>query len=171
MSQQANAVVRYAGQAVLYALFGAFVVWFSSAPTYRHLDPDEGLLRLSFRHPGQVATDCRKRSAEELAKLPPQLRAEMDCQRERSPVQVRVELDGETLFDRVYEPAGLRRDGASAGYFRMPIPVGAHDIRVQFNDDVRVKGFNYEGERHVEVTPGQVVLIDFALNRGGVVIR
>lgn len=171
MAKSASSVLRYIGQAILFALFAAFVVYFSTSPTYRHLDDDQGLLRLSFRHPGQVATDCRKRTAEELAKLPPQLRAEMDCERERSPVQVRVELDGELLFDRVYEPAGLRRDGASSGYFRMPIPVGEHEVRVQVNDDVRVQGFNHEGERRVEVKPGQVVLIDFIADKGGVIIR
>lgn len=129
------------------------------------------MLRLSFRHPGKIATDCRARTPEELEKLPLHLRTEMDCERERSPVQVRVELDGDLLFDRVYEPAGLRRDGASAGYFRMPIPVGEHEIRVQVNDDVRVEGFNHEGERRVDVKPGQVVLIDFVEDQGGVVIR
>ncbi len=171
MAQQStSSVFRWVGQAILYALFAAFVVYFSSSPTYRHLDPDDGLLRLSFRHPGQIATDCRKRTPEELAKLPPQLREEMDCQRQRSPVQVRVELDGKLLFDKVYQPAGLQRDGASSGYFRMPIPAGEHDIRVQFNDDIRVKGFNHEKERSVEVKPGQVVLIDFVENQG-VVIR
>ncbi|HLT27738.1 MAG TPA: hypothetical protein VK047_13730, partial [Zeimonas sp.] len=111
MSRSTSPVFRYVGQAILYALFGAFVIYFSSSPTYRHLDDDQGLLRLSFRHPGKVATDCRKRTPEELAKLPPQLRTEMECERERSPVKVRVELDGTVLFDRVYEPAGLRRDG------------------------------------------------------------
>src|SRR5690606_19713003 len=166
-----SSAFRYIGQAILYALFAAFVVYFSTSPAYRHLDDDQGLLRLSFRHPGQIATDCRKRTPEELAKLPPQLRAEMECDRERSPVQVRVELDGQLLFDRVYEPAGLRRDGASSGYFRMPIPVGEHNIRVQVNDDVRVKGFNHKGERSVDVGPGQVVLIDFVADQGVVVIR
>lgn len=171
MAQSASSVFRIVGQLILYALFGAFVVYFSSSPTYRHLDPDEGLLRLSFRHPGELIADCRKRTPEELAKLPPQLRAELDCQRERSTVQVRVELDGKMLFDRVYQPAGLRRDGAASGYFRMPIPVGEHDVRVQFNDDARVEGFNHEGERRIDVEPGQVVLIDFASDTGAVIIR
>ncbi len=166
-----DGLFRYVGQAILYALFGGFVVYFSTAPEYRHLQPDEGLLRLSFRHPGQISVDCRARSAEELAKMPPQLRAQMDCPRERSPVQVRVELDGKLLFDESYAPAGLRKDGAASGYFRMPIPVGEHQLRVQFNDDVRVQGFNYEGERTVDVRSGQVVLIDLAPDRGGVVIR
>lgn len=163
--------LRYVGRAILYALFGAFVVYFSTSPTYRHLPEDEGLLRLSFRHPGKVAAECRERTPEELAKMPPQLRAQMDCPRERSPVKVRVELNGNLLFDKVYQPAGLQKDGASSGYFRMPIPAGEHRLHVQFNDDVRVEGPTYEAERKVQVQPGQVVLIDLAPDRGGVVIR
>lgn len=163
--------LQYVGRAILYALFGAFVVYFSTSPTYRHLQPDEGLLRLSFRHPGKVAADCRARSPEELAKMPPQLRAQMDCPRERSPVKVRVELDGNLLFDETYQAAGLQKDGAASGYFRMPIPVGEHRVSVQFNDDVRVDGPTFTGERSIAVQPGQVVLIDLAPDRGGVVIR
>lgn len=166
-----NALLRYGGQGILYLLFAAFIGYFSTSPAYQHLAPDEALLRLSFRHPGQFATDCRQRSAEELARLPPQLRAQMDCPRERSPVHVRVELNGKVLYDESFAPAGLRRDGAASGYHRLPIPAGEHRLRVQVNDDVRVKGFNYEGARELTVVPGQVVLIDFIADQGGVVIR
>ena len=164
-------IPRYVGQAVLYAAFAGFVGFFSTSPVYRHLGPDEALLRLSFRHPGALASDCRQRSAEELAKLPPQLRAEQDCPRERSPVRVRVELDGRLLYDESFEPAGLRRDGAASGYRRLPIPAGEHRLRVQVNDNLRVEGFNHVGERRLELAAGQVVLIDFIADKGGVLIK
>ena len=167
----ANAALRYGGQGILYLLFAAFIGYFSTAPVYQHLAPDHALLRLSFRHPGQFITDCRARSAEELAKLPPQLRAQMDCPRERSPVHVRVELDGKVLYDESFAPAGLRRDGAASGYHRLAIPAGEHALRVQFNDDARVKGPTHAGDKRLTVVPGQVVLIDFIADQGGVVIR
>lgn len=166
-----NPVVRYSGQAILYALFAAFVGYFSSQPVYRHLEPDQGLLRLSFRHAGAFATDCRARSAEEIAKLQPQLRTQLDCPRERSPVRVKVDLDGRTLYDETFAPAGLRRDGAASGYRRLPIAVGEHRVKVEVNDDVRVKGFNHAGERQLAIGPGQVVLIDFIADQGGVLIK
>ena len=164
-------LVRYGGQAVLYALFAGFVGYFSTAPVYRHLEADQGLLRLSFRHPGQFVADCRARTPEELAKLPPQLRAQQDCPRERSPVRVRVELDGAPLYDERFAPAGLRRDGAASGYRRLPIASGEHRLRVQVNDDQRLEGFTHEREQTVTVHPGQVVLIDFVAERGGVLIK
>lgn len=167
----AGGMVRGAAQAVLYALFAGFVGVFSAWPVYQHLPDGQGLLRLSFKHAGQYVGDCRERSAQELAKLPPQLRAQLDCPRERSPVRVRVELDGEPLYDEVFAPAGLRRDGAASGYRRMPIAAGEHRLRVQFNDDARVEGFTHERDARVQVAPGQVLLIDFIADRGGVLIR
>ena len=162
---------RYVGQGLLYALFAIVVGYFSTSPAYRYLEPDQGLLRLSFKHPGKTKAECKKRTPEELAKLPAQLRNEMDCPRERSPVRVRVELDGEPLYDESFPPAGLSRDGASSGYRRLPITAGSHTLRVGFNDDVRVQGFNFERAARVDVKPGQVVLIDFNPEHGGVIIR
>jgi hypothetical protein len=82
----------------------AVVGYFSTSPAYRYLEPEQGLLRLSFKHPGKIAA-------------------------------------------------------------------GPHKLHVQFNDDVRVQGFNYERAAEVVVRPGQVVLIDFNPEQGGVVIR
>jgi hypothetical protein len=84
---------------------------------------------------------------------------------------VRVQLDGAPLYDEVFQPAGLRRDGAASGYRRLPIAAGEHDLRVQVNDDARVQGFTHQHEARVQVRPGQVLLIDFVADKGGVVIR
>lgn len=162
---------RYAGQIALYAVFAAIVGYFSDSPRYQHLQPGEALLRLSFSHPGRIKADCRQRTPEELAKFPANMRAPLDCPRERSPIVVRVELDGAEVVHESFTPSGLSRDGASSGYRRLPITSGQHRVRVQFNDDVRVSGFNYEGDQVVEAGAGQVVLIDFAPERGGVLIR
>lgn len=164
-------LLRYAGQITLYVLFAAFIGYFSASPRYRHLQPDEALLRLSFSHSSKIKADCRQRTPEELAKLPANMRAPLDCPRERSPVVARVELDGGELVNEAFAPSGLSRDGASTGYRRLPIAAGTHRVRVQFNDDVRVSGFNYEREGVIDVVAGQVVLIDFAPERGGVLIR
>ena len=162
---------RYLGQAVLYALFALAIGYFSTAPRYRHLEPDQALLRLSFSHPGKIMADCRERNAEELAKMPANMRQSQDCPRERSPVHVRVELDGAPLYDEIFAPAGLRRDGAAAGYRRLAINAGEHRLRVRFNDDARLAGFNYERSETVRPLAGQVVLIDFSAERGGIEIK
>ena len=48
---------------------------------------------------------------------------------------------------------------------------GEHRLLVQVNDDARVQGFTHERAETVRIRPGQVVLIDFVADRGGVVIR
>lgn len=165
------AALRWAGQALLYALFAIFIGYFATQPRYRQLGSDEALLRLSFTHPGQIIANCRERSAEELAKMPANMRQAQDCPRERSPVHVRVELDGAQLYDEVFSPAGLKRDGAAAGYRRLAIAAGEHKLKVQFNDDARINGFNYEHSQTVHAAPGQVVLIDFSAEHGGIQIK
>jgi hypothetical protein len=162
---------RYAIQALLYAAFAAVIGYFSTAPSFRLLADDEALLRLSLLHPGKPRGDCRTRTPEELAKMPPQMRTPLDCPRERSPVLVRVELDGKAVIDEAFAPAGLKKDGASAGYRRLPIRAGRHSLRVQLNDDARLTDFPYERTAELDVKPGQIVLIDFNPAKGGVLIQ
>ena len=161
----------WAAQLVLYAAFAAFIGVFSTWPSYSPLAPDQALIRLSFSQPGQRIADCRTRSAEELAKLPPTMRAADDCPRERSPIRVRVEVDGETLLEDSFPPSGIHRDGAAHAYRRMPVTAGEHTIRVRVQDDARASGYTHEREARVTLEPGQVVLIDFAGARGGILIR
>jgi hypothetical protein len=166
-----NKAFKYVLQGLAYAAFAVVIGYFSTLPRYQHLQPDEALLRLSFKHPGKPVGDCRERTPEELAKLPPQLRTKTECPRERSPVRAVVELDGKPLYDETFPAAGLKRDGAASGYRRLAIPAGKHSLKVAFNDDVRAKGFSYEREANVELKPGEVVLIDLVAEKGGVVIR
>jgi hypothetical protein len=156
---------------LFYGAFALFIGYFSTAPTYRHLPDDAALLRLSFSHPGKLKADCRKRTPEELAKIAPHLRTELECPRERSPVKVHLVLDGATLVDETIEPTGLHQDGAASVYRRIPITAGEHTLSVRLNDDVRVAGFNYTREARLQIQPGQIVLVDFAAERGGILIR
>ena len=159
------------GQGVLYAAFAAFVGVFSVWPSYRHLEPDQALLKLSFSHPGDRVGECRQRSPEELAKLPPNMRALQDCPRERSPVSVELELDGKRIAERVVAPSGLSRDGPSTVYARFPVPAGAHRLQVKVDDSVRAPGPTWEREIDVALAPGRVLVVDIDPEQGGIVIQ
>ena len=163
--------LRFIGQALAYAAFAAAIGLFATWPAHRLLEPDQALLRLSFSHPGKVSNECRKRTPEELAKMQPQMRTPLDCQRERSPVQVRVVLDEHVLVDRSVAPAGLSHDGASSVYWRTPIPAGSHRIAVTLRDDARADAPVFSRDATLDVKPGPVVLIDFKPEQGGGVIR
>ena len=163
-------LLSWIGQALLYALFALIIGYFSSSPPYRHLPPDQALIKLSFSHEGQRVSECRKRTAEELAKLAPNMRAPMDCPRERSPVTVEIDLDGVPAYRHVATPSGLSRDGASTVYQRIPVLAGEHDLAVRLNDDARRKGFNYSREQRVTLKPGRVLVIDFDAEKGGITL-
>ncbi len=160
-----------AGQVVLFALFAATIGLFSNYPRYRHLLPDQALLKLSFSHPGQLVSECRQRPPEELAALPPNMRNPMDCPRERSPVTVELALDGSVLARREVQPAGLSRDGPSTVYARFAVPAGSHRLSVRLNDSVREPGYNFMRDEHLDIRPGQVIVVDFNPEKGGIVIQ
>lgn len=160
-----------AGQVLLYGLFALVIGVFSRWPSYHHLGPDEALVKLSFTHSGQHVAECRKLTADELAKLPPNMRAPTKCDRERAPVQVEVDIDGKPAMRHVARPSGLSRDGASAVYQRMAVGAGTHRIAVRLKDSAGTGGFDYEREQDVKLAPGQILVIDFDAEKGGITLQ
>ncbi|NJD88871.1 MAG: hypothetical protein FIB05_12780 [Betaproteobacteria bacterium] len=165
-----NAPLRYGLQAVLYAAFAATLGYFSTSPAFEPLPAGHALIRLSLNHAGQRKAACRVRSAEELAKLAPNMRAAEDCPRERAAVRVKVDLDGRSVADITAPPAGLSRDGASVAYRRIPVQAGTHRIRVALADDA-AGTFDRLREEEVRLEPGRVLVIDFEPGKGGIVLR
>ncbi|HSN31076.1 MAG TPA: hypothetical protein VLU41_00190 [Ideonella sp.] len=160
----------WAGQAVLYALFALALGVFSHWPSYQHLAADQALIKVSFVHPGQRVAECRRRTAEELAKLPPNMRAPMQCGRERAPVRIEVELDGRPAFAAVARPSGLSKDGPSAVYQRLVVPAGTHRLVVRFKDSAGTGGFDQVREADVKLEPAQVLVIDYDASKGGITL-
>ncbi len=159
-------VLRFLAQALLYVPFMAIVGYFSTSPAYHHLAPGQALVRLSLSHAAQRKVECRERAPEELAKLPPNMRAPLDCPRERAPVTVELEFDGQLVVQVVAPPSGLTRDGASTVYRRLPVAAGTHRIVARLKD--RVGGdFNYVRDVELELKPGRVLVIDFHAATGG----
>jgi hypothetical protein len=170
MNQAVNKPLRYLLQAFNYAVFMGLVWYFSSAPAVRLIGADEGRLTIAFAHAGQLREPCRRLSQEELNQLAPNMRKLEDCPRERSPVTIRVELDGEPLYSASLPPPGLFGDGGVDVFYSAKIPAGEHRLGLRMNDSVRVQGFNHEFEQRVSIEPGQILLIGFD-NRQGFVIH
>ena len=158
--------LRIAAQFSLYVPLMAILAYFSTEPRFSMVAPDEALVRVSFIHATQRREACRERSAEELAKLAPNMRASQDCPRERSPLLVELELDGKLVLRREVQPSGLRHDGNVAVYERMALPAGRHRIVARLRD--RAQGeFNYAKDETLELAGGRVLIIDFNAARGG----
>lgn len=171
VSPPVRAGARLLGQGVLYALFATAIGYFSAAPAYVHLPPDQALLKLSFSHAGRPRGECRQRTPEELERLPPNMRLPFDCPRERSPVTVVLELDGRLLYRAERPPSGLKRDGTSTVYEKFALPAGSYRLRAQLKDDARLEGFNHEREEQIVLAPGRVFVVDFDARRGGFVFK
>ncbi|MEK7190953.1 MAG: hypothetical protein AAB153_01530, partial [Pseudomonadota bacterium] len=163
--------LRLAGQVVFYGLFVAFVGYFATSPAYVHMPPDRALIKLSFSHPGQLEAPCRERSAEELARLAPNMRIARDCARERSPVAIEFMLDGRVHHRELLSPAGFKRDGASTLYRRFSVPAGTHRIEVRLKDHLELPGYNYTKQAEVTLVPGQVFVVDFNARQGGFIFK
>ncbi len=155
------------GQAAAYILFAAFLGFFSAAPGTTYLDADLAVIKLSFSHAGDRVGPCRRLTQEEIAALPANMRRSEDCPRERLPLLVELELDGELATRRLLPPVGLQRDGASAVYQRFQVAAGKHRIVARLRDSARSEGFDYERAVEVELAPGQNFVIDFRAESGG----
>lgn len=165
-----NRVLAGSGQLLLYGLFALVIGVFSGWPVYRPLPADQAVLKVSFIHHGQRVADCRPLSAGELAKLAPNMRTPMKCERERSAVTIELDVDGVTVYRKVAAPSGLSRDGASSVYHRLQVPAGQHRIAVRLQDRAAPGPFKYSRDAQVDLKPAQILVIDFDPERGGITL-
>ena len=159
------------GQFVLYAAFAAAIGVFSQWPRYRPTGSGQALIKVSFVHTGKPVGDCRAQTADELARLPPNMRAPRLCPRERSPVQLTLDVNGQRLLQREAPPSGLKRDGASAMYAKLVVPAGEQRIAVTLSDDVRARDAGLKREAVLTLVPGQVLVIDYDAASGGITLK
>ena len=166
MKGQSRRVGRWIGQAILYGAFAAFLGLLSDWPVYEPHDPSQALIKLSLTHPGKRKDECRRRSREELAELPPNMRAPLSCSRERWPVLVELDLDDKTIFARTVNPVGLSADGQSSFYHTFAVPAGRHRIAVRMRDRGDGQGFDYAREAWVTLAPAQSLVVSFSEDEG-----
>ena len=160
-------IFQTAGQVIAYALFAVVIGYFATRPAYTHLAPDKAVIKLSFSHAGQHKGECRQLTQEELNKLPPNMRRPMDCPRERLPLLIELELDGQLLYQDELPPSGLAGDGASTAYKKFPVDSGQHHLVARLRESGRTDGFDYEKEAEVTLAPQQNFVIDFRPELGG----
>ncbi len=162
--------IRFVLQLALYVPLMALIGWFSTRPAFNVIADDQALLRVSFVHGAERKQPCRQRTAAELAKLAPNMRAALDCPRERAVIKVQIEVDGNIVLDKELPPSGLQKDGAVALSFRLPVPAGRHRVVARMLD--RPEGpFNHVAERALDLAPGAMLIIDFSTEHDGFVFR
>jgi hypothetical protein len=162
---------RLAGQFTVLGVFAALGAMLSNAPAYRQIPDGTGVIKFSFSHQADRSKECRRRTADELAKLPPNMRRPMECPRERREIFAELAIDGSTVFSNGLPPTGFAKDGPSQVYRRFVVPSGQHTVAARMRDTPRSAGFDYEKIMDVEVAPGQSLALDFRPEQGGFVWR
>jgi len=162
--------LRLAGQAAAYLVFIA-LIGYGTGVTHTHFPPEKALIKLSFTHGAARTTDCRRLTADELAKLPPNMRRPVECARGRGAVFAELIVDDEMLFSASLPPAGLSHDGPSRVYRSFVVTPGRHRLLIRLRDTPRSSGFDYTREAEVELAPQQNFVIDFRPEGDGFIFR
>lgn len=161
-----NRTLNWVGQALLYGCFAVALGVISRWPTYHPLAPDTAEVKVSFLHYGQRIEDCRPYTEEEKAKMAANMRKSMKCGRERSPVHIEVDIDGQSVLSHTATPSGLSRDGASTMYRRLDVPAGERRITVRFQDKMSAPDTLRTVEHVVDLKPAQVLVVDYDQSKG-----
>jgi hypothetical protein len=152
---------------VFYVAIAVLIGYFANAPSYSRVPADHALIKLSFAHGAVRKGECRRLTPKELAELAPNMRKPLVCPRERLPLVVEFDLDGETVYADVLPPTGLSGDGPSRTYQRFIVPAGLHRLVAKLRDTARTEGFDYVKEVEVDLAEGQSLAIDFNAVSGG----
>jgi hypothetical protein len=150
---------------LLMALFWGVSI-LSAWPRYSQISPQTAVIKLSFTHAAERESACRKRTAEELAKLPPNMRTPLECSRKRGAVYLELELDGRVIYGASLPPSGISGDGPARAYQRFVVPAGPHTIAVRMRDAGQSQGFDYSKAGEIVLTSAQNFVIDFRRDVG-----
>jgi ferredoxin/coenzyme F420-reducing hydrogenase delta subunit len=139
------------------------ITWLGSILPYRAPYSPEPELVVSFNHHGNIVAP-RKLTKEELDARQPQMRAQINVARERVPVRLRVQVDGQTVHEESYRAKGLSQDGPSIAVVRLPVTPGAHQVQVELNDSGKPDDWNQRWSQTVTFQDNhrRVILFDTA---------
>lgn len=160
VSEPPRSLASWFGRALAYGAFACVLALFSTWPSYEYWPSETAQLKLSISEAGDRLVPCIKRSREELAQLPPNMRSARKCSRERHPVRVVLRLDGRDMFNDTQAPAGIQADGTSSFYEKFPLAAGTHRIEARISlDDGGT--FPHVLDRTLMLSSGQVLVLGY----------
>ena len=163
--------MRYLLQLIAYAAFAIVVGYLSFWPRYQYASEDAVAVKLSLSHATERVVPCVTLSPEEVAKLAPNMRRTLSCERQRLPLIVQLSVDGEITFEHEALPSGLWEDGPASIYERFDLAPGVHTIAVQLRDTAREDGWDYTYSEDVTLVAGRYMTITFKAENGGFAFR
>lgn len=151
---------QLAGQGAAWLLFMGLVGTFAQWPAYSRIEPGRGELKLSMAHLTERLEPCERLTAEELAVLPPNMRAPERCPRERAPAVVELLANGVPLLQTAVRPVGLARGGRSYLQGRWDLPAGEHQLELRLRDTPREQGFDKVQRFSLTLAAGESALLE-----------
>jgi hypothetical protein len=115
------------GAAAAFALAAA-----STAPVTVH-ESGDAVLRLAWSARPERIEDCRPRSAEELAALPPHMRQPLVCEGVAAQYRLTVRRGGAVVADQIVRGGGLRHDRRLYVFHEIALPPGEIAVEVRFD--------------------------------------
>lgn len=166
-----HSVLKIAMQIVAYAGFAVVVGYLSASPAYDYAAADRAIVKLSLSHAANRVEPCVRLTPKQIAELAPNMRRAEKCERERLPLMVELEVDGEVVLDIEAPPSGLWNDGAASVYERFDIAPGEHAITARLRDSARGQGWDYAHTETVVLEAGRYFTITFRAGTGGFEFR
>ncbi len=160
-------VFRVTVQALAYLGLMALVGYLSASPAYDYADAEKVTIKLSLSHAADRVKPCVRLTPEEIAKLAPNMRRVEYCERERLPLTVRLEMDGELLTQIEAPPSGLWNDGPASVYQRFEVEPGKHTITARLRHSARSEGWDYMHSEEATLVAGRYFTITFRAETGG----
>ena len=159
--------LRWVLRAGLYALFFAGIALLSVWPRYDYAPADKAEIKLSLSHAAERVEPCVRLTPQQIADLPPNMRRTEDCERQRLPLTIELDVDDVTVLSMDAAPSGVWEDGPASVYERFTIAAGPHRVAVRMRDSARTDGWDYAFEDDVDLQPGRYFTITFKAETGG----
>lgn len=154
-------------QAALYGAFAAVIGWFATNPPYRYADAGMASVKVSLSHAANRIEPCIQLTQEQIAELAMNMKQTEVCERERLPLVVEIDIDGETRFSLQAEPTGIWNDGPSSIYERFDVEPGEYRMTARLRDTARTDGWDYIDSVDVVLEPGRYFTVTFKAETGG----
>lgn len=163
--------LRYLFQAGAYTAFAFVVGYLSFWPRYEYASPEVATVKLSLSHATERVAPCVQLTPQQIAALAPNMRRSQSCERQRLPLQLQLDVDGELAFELQAAPTGLWEDGNATVYERFELAPGKHTISVRLRDSAQADTWDYTHTEDVVLEAGRYLTITFKAENGGFRIR
>lgn len=162
-----NSVPRLLLQVTLYAAFAVFLGYLSASPSYVYGSSEMATVKLSLSHAANRVKPCVRLTPQQIAELAPNMRVPEKCERERLPLSIELEIDGEVVVSLQVPPSGLWNDGAASVYERFEVEPGEHTLTARLVDTGRTEGWDYTHTEIVTLKAGRYFTVTFRPETGG----